>query len=627
MHAPCLADLVASQLAGLAPPPYGCPARLANGRKCGAPILTRGHPHLEEALEQREQADAEAAAAAAAEEEAKAQAAKAEALARAEELDAAARAAGRPLWAPIPDDVWAVFPKLGDGGRPKKMNEFKAVVNDTDPGEYWGIRFPFTPQMLRDMGPEWLTQAMHTAGTLPRDNAVTRFTSFDVKAEDVTKQDADNARWGGAGLKILLRVEYKNGPGDLTEGMFIKMPHEFTGKNERYKNSVTSFGMDWSEVTFYNVFGGRFGHLPFKSPRMYFCDMCRRTTNFVNIVEQIPYAKTGTMTVRPGEYYPAPEKYRDWALPNNGLDLYYAHARALAQFFAWHRMARQNTDQIERIFMDEGTYGFKTHIYGVVGHTGKYNSKERDELIVQMLTKDPGLMGAAAGMGFSPQAAQGFLDLCLSFAGDVAKGAFPRDLVSAAAMEKFRSEAGDMAKYCCEMQFYMSAIPEFFSLCHPNAQVDNAFYWKDESGQTLCGLLDWGGVSHSTIPGCLGNGWIGAEPEVMEEHEEKLIQLFVDEYEKVTGFRFDPDDLRMNMKLAQCCVLYGCCANIGMLLRIYKKDEWKTMKGRKDPRIDENFLNRCYFVQIHLWLKMWQLRCSPYNFFQQWMKRIRFPPK
>jgi len=567
----------------------------------------------QEARQQEEQAELEAAAAAARE------AAEAEA--------AKAAAEGRRLWEPIPDDVWETFPKLGDGGRPKNMKDFKAVVNNSEPGEYWGIEFPYSPQMLRDMGPEWLTKAMHLAGTLPKDNAVTKFVSFDVKAEDVTKQDAENAKWGGAGIKILLQVEYKSGPGDNTEGMFIKMPHEFTGKNERYKNSVSSFGMDWSEVTFYNVFGGRFGELPFKSPKMYFCDMSRKTTNFINCVERIPYAKTGTMEIGIGEYYPAPEKYKDWALPNNGVDLYYAHARALAQFFGWHKMIREKTFQVERIFCDEGSFGFKCHVWGLIGSAGPYNSRERDAAFVQMLTTDPGMMGAAAGMGFPPPTAQGFQDMCMEFLTNTAPQAFPKEFQEKKFLDKFSKEANEMGKYCAEMQFYMFAMPEYFALCHPNAQVDNAFYWKDEAGEVKCGLLDWGGISHNTIPSCLGNGWMGAEPEVMEEHEEKLVQLFIDEYAKITGFKFDLEDLRMSMKLAQCAVYYGCCANIGMLLRIFKRDEWKTIKGRKDPKIDENFLLRCYFVQIHLWLKMWNMKISPYNFFQQWLKRTKFPKK
>merc|ERR1712187_528690 len=139
--------------------------------------------------------------------------------------------------------------------------------------------------------------------------------------------------------------------------------------------------------------------------------------------------------------------------------------------------------------------------------------------------------------------------------------------------------------------------PEYYSLLHPNAQVDNAFYWKNAAGEVQCGLLDFGGVYSGSIPNCLGNGWMGAEPEVMEEHEEKLVQIFVDEYAKATGFRFDCKDIHTGLKLAQGNVLYGCGANIGMCLRTYKRDEWATIKGREDPRVDANFLMRCYFVQ------------------------------
>lgn len=529
-----------------------------------------------------------------------------------------------PLWAPIPETIWKTYPKLEDieSLRPKSLKQFKERVNNDDAGEYWGIKFPFSPQMLREMGPEWLTLAMHTAGTLPKNDAVTKFIEFDVKAEDVTKQDAENAKWGGAGLKILLGVEFKNGG---TQSMFIKMPHEYTTKNERVKNSFGNGGMmDWSEVTWYNVCGGRFGRLPFKSPKMYFCDMCRHTTNFINIVERIPYAPTGTMQVAPGQYYPAPEKYKDWALPNNGVDLYYAHAKALAQFFAWCRMTSKKTDQLERVF---GANPATKPIHDFVKAAGAYNSKARDATISKGLTSDPAIKGAAAAMGFAPSTAKGFLDLGVEFITNVCPQAMPKELVAKPYVDKLKAEAEEMSSYCGEMNFYMAAIPEFASLCHPNAQVDNAFYWKNQAGEVQCGLLDWGGVSHSNIPTCIGNGWMGAEPEVMAEHEEKLIKLFIDEYALVTGFIFDLEDLFMNMKLAQCSVFFGCLANVGTALRILKKDEWAKIKGRKDPRIDENFLLRCYWVQVYLWWKMWGMKNSPYLFFKRWMKRLELPKK
>lgn len=347
----------------------------------------------------------------------------------------------------------------------------------------------------------------------------------------------------------------------------------------------------------------------------------------MNIVERIPYAKTGTQRVEAGQYYPAPEKYRDWALPNNGIDLYYAHAKALAQFFGWHRVARQTTDQIDQLFSDQGSRDQKAWLFGQVAQSGDYNSAERDKFLLHCMTSDPGMMGLMSAMGFPQQTAAGFKEMCYEFVTKTCPQAFPKELVSKTYIDRFNTEADEMAKYCCEMNFYMNSIPEYYSLVHPNAQVDNAFYWKDSAGEIRCGLLDWGGVNVGNIPTCLGNGWMGAEPEIMKDHEKALVQLFCDEYEKVSGFKFDVEHMLTCLKLAQAAVFYGCCANIGMCLRIFKRDEWAKMKGRKDPRIDENFLLRCYWVQVYLWMKMWGQTNSPYIYFKKWHDKMGLPKK
>jgi len=119
---------------------------------------------------------------------------------------------------------------------------------------------------------------------------------------------------------------------------------------------------------------------------------------------------------------------------------------------------------------------------------------------------------------------------------------------------------------------------------------------------------------------------MGAEAGVMDEHESKLIRLFIDEYEKVTSVRLDFDDMILHVKLSHAIVLFGCCANIGMLYRIFKKDEWPSIKGRHDSRINNTFLTRCYFVQIELFLGMFKKR-SPYASFKEWMTRVKLPKK
>merc|ERR1719195_1329068 len=115
---------------------------------------------------------------------------------------------------------------------------------------------------------------------------------------------------------------------------------------------------------------------------------------------------------------------------------------------------------------------------------------------------------------------------------------------------------------------------------------------------------------------CMANGWIGAESEMMDEHEEKLTKYFLEQFERVGGGKLDYDDFYMHLKIIHGAVFFGCMANIGMLKRIIKVDEWKNIKDRKDKQIDNLFLARCYMVQVELYLAMWRKR-SPYQAFKE----------
>jgi len=572
---------------------------------------------LDEAEDNRISEDAENAR-----KEAEALAAAAEEAAKKAEEEALAKGKSTfwTPWVPISEEKFDKWPKGGDHNRPLNMKQFKEVQNLSEPGEFHGMIFPHTPTQLKEMGPKWLTEAMHKKGTLPLDNEITKFVKFDVKAEDVTQNqgDAESTDWGGAGLKILLQVKYKNGPGDLTEAMFIKMPHAFTGKNERFKNSVTQGLGDFYENMFYNTIGGR---LPARTPRCYFADVCRRTTNFILIIESIPYGPKSRKDAKPGEYFAAPGKYKDWEIPHIA-DFYYAHARALAQFFGWHYQVRKMTDQIEFCFADQGFLNGKKFLFDTLG---KKTPAERDEWFVNVANKDPNLIPWVKGQGFAPEQALSFLEIAKDFLNKTGH-MFPKEYQDKKFIDKMFKEANDIGKYCAEINFYMGMIPEYFTLAHPNAQIDNAWYWRDEDGKVEAGLLDWGGCSHQSIPTCVGMAWIGAEGDLMDEHEEKLVQFLIDEYEKTTGVKLDFQHLHMCIKLAQGSIMPGCCANIGMLLRIFQKTEWAGMKNRFDDKINSNFLARCYFVQIELFFAMWKKR-APYKAWEKWMKLTKLPKK
>lgn len=529
-----------------------------------------------------------------------------------------------PAWEPLSPERWAKFPRAGGGEWPSNMGEFKKGVEQMAPGEFWGLEFPFSPTQLKQMGPKWLTKALHTAGAMPEDNEIVEFTKFKVKAWDVTKSDdPDDNDFGGAGCKVFLDVKYKKDPGELSEHMFVKMPHEFNGKNERFKNSMGR--QDWSEVMFYNTVAGR---LPVRTPRGYFCDMNRRTTNFCMVLEAIPYGSGWEKEYPAKHVWPNIAKYRDWSIPlKSTVDIYYAHARAQARLYGWYHnncmpLMAAKTDQVDFCFRDEGEIRSRAAIFDIVRPMGK---EDRDKFFINSLS-DPNLMGFVMGAGQPPNIAEGYVALAEDFVRKTARHTFPREWTTEAYLDQWFRETKEMSPFLAEMGWYSQMVPEYFTFCHPNCMIDNAFYWRDDAGVAQCGLLDWGGASHMAMNFGVAGCWIASEPALMDEHEANLLKVLLDEYEQVTGVKLDYDDFYMHLKLAYIAIHVGNCASVRWCTSIRPKEEWHSVVDRFDGGIDDGFMMRCYHVQTEFFLGMWKKR-NPYPYFLEFMKRTGMPRK
>ncbi|CAE7783452.1 Herc2, partial [Symbiodinium sp. CCMP2456] len=117
--------------------------------------------------------------------------------------------------------------------------EMTEIASKNDPGDYYGMKFPYTKDMIVQMGPEWLTQAFHKSGVLPRDNAVTKIS------------DAKEFVGGGAGLKCTFTVEYKKDAPYLHKKLFAKLPHKPGGSDRYYVSCM--WNHDRPEIVF-NIF-------------------------------------------------------------------------------------------------------------------------------------------------------------------------------------------------------------------------------------------------------------------------------------------------------------------------------------------------------------------------------------
>merc|ERR1719433_109818 len=256
------------------------------------------------------------------------------------------------------------------------------------------------------------------------------------------------------------------------------MPHEFNGKNERFKNSMSSH-QDWCEVMFYNLLGGR---LPARTPRGYFADMSRRTTNFCMVLEAIPYGDRWDRPYAPNEVLPNPAKYRDWSFPYQmRADLYFAHARAQAQLYGWYYnnccpLGAGKSDQVDLCFRDEGDLGMRVYIYDTVR---TMSGEDRNKFFLHSLS-EPTLQGIVYGSGFPPNIAEGYVALAEDFCRKTAHHTLPRQWTSPEYMDRWFAETKEMSPYLAEMGWYTSMMPEYFTIAHPNCMIDNAFYWRDE---------------------------------------------------------------------------------------------------------------------------------------------------
>jgi hypothetical protein len=146
---------------------------------------------------------------------------------------------------------------------------------------------------------------------------------------------------------------------------------------------------------------------------------------------------------------------------------------------------------------------------------------------------------------------------------------------------------------------------EFIALCHWNANADNAWYWRDASGELHCGLMDWGSVGQMhvamTLWGCLS----GAEGWMWRDHLDELLALFAREYEGCGGPPLDPAALRLHLLLY--AAMMGLCWLMDAPPRIQREvPDLADCTGPLDPRITASETARVQLQMMTNFLALWQ---------------------
>jgi hypothetical protein len=355
---------------------------------------------------------------------------------------------------------------------------------------------------------------------------------------------------GSTGRKAVLSVEYERPAPGLHTELFVKFSRDLDDPvRDRGKTQMQA------EVRFASL--ARAPGFPIAVPSPQFADYHDPTGTGILITERIRF---GTNGIEP-QYH----KCLDYEMPEP-LEHYRALLTALARLAGTHRSGRLPADQTAHFPLDvqAATVGERAPL-----PAGKL--ERRIDRLAEFIRTHPGLVPADTG---SPE----FL-------------------------ARMAGEAPRLAQYENTVADHLSADADYVALCHWNANIDNAWFWRDADGTLRCGLMDWGCVSQMNLGMALWGAMSGAENDMWDTHLDDLLELFVAEFQRYGGPHLEPDRLRRHT------LLYAAVMGVAWLLDVpalLRKRFDTAPSSRTDPRIRADESVRAPLQMLSNLLLLWR---------------------
>ncbi len=114
---------------------------------------------------------------------------------------------------------------------------------------------------------------------------------------------------------------------------------------------------------------------------------------------------------------------------------------------------------------------------------------------------------------------------------------------------RLAEESGRFAGQEVAINAFLQSDPAFIALCHWNANIDNAFFWRGEDGPLECGLMDWGRAGRMNVAFAIWGSLSAAHHDIWEHHLDDLLLLFAKTLAREGGPRLPVSVLRLHLEL------------------------------------------------------------------------------
>jgi hypothetical protein len=356
---------------------------------------------------------------------------------------------------------------------------------------------------------------------------------------------------GSTGRKAVLSVEYDRPQPGLHAELFVKFSRDFDDRRRDLGRTQME-----PEVRFASL--SRTPGFPIAVPAVQFADYDRSSGTGIIITERIMFGRNGIER----QYH----KCLDYDMPD-ALEHYRALLTALARLAGTHRAGR------------------------LPGH----------------LTAHFPLDVHAATVGERTPLCPDALERRLAQLSDLVEarpGLLPANVRSPRFLARLRDEVPRVARHERSIARRLAADADYVALCHWNANVDNAWFWRDAAGGLRCGLMDWGCVGQMNLGMAIWGAISGAETDLWTEHFDELLQLFVTEVERCGGPRLDPARLRRHTLLYAAAMGVAWLLDVPALIR--KRFGADAPSTRMDPRIRDDESVRAPLQMLSNLLNLWE---------------------
>jgi hypothetical protein len=414
-------------------------------------------------------------------------------------------------------------------------------ASDWERGDLLGADFPVHLDGLRAAGPTFLTRAFRAAGSMGETNRVTEITQL------------ESFSGGSTGRKAVLSVAYEHPDPNLPQHLFVKfsrdLGNELRDRGKRQMGSEVRFGL-LSQIP----------DFPVAVPRCLFGEYHHESGSGLLISERIAFGANGIEPHHP--------KARDYEI----ADLR-AHYDALVSALA--RLA--GSDRAGR-FPEELMAPFES------GPTKPKAGQRAGPTADQIRNR------VARYADFS--------------------GRFPQLLPPSIRSDAFIAELLAQAPRAVEHADALRAAVHdsargLFAFCHWNANIDNAWFWRDENGDLACGLMDWGNVGRMNMVRAISSCLFFAEPEFVIENLDHFFERFSKVFEEAGGGPLDPAALELQFALQM--VAGGLQWPLDAVPLIERHvPELATVNDRFDPRIQDDEFPRTQLHLLTVVLMLWQ---------------------